>query len=54
MSRGYFLTGTDTGVGKTLIASALLHAAAGQGLRALGMKPVAAGELIPAASPGRG
>lgn len=44
MSRGYFLTGTDTGVGKTLIASALLHAAAGQGLRALGMKPVAAGD----------
>ena len=44
MSRGYFLTGTDTGVGKTLIASALLHAAAAQGLRALGMKPVAAGD----------
>ena len=44
MSRAFFLTGTDTGVGKTLIASALLHAAAAQGLRALGMKPVAAGD----------
>ena len=43
MSRGYFLTGTDTEVGKTLIAAALLRAAAAQGLRALGMKPVAAG-----------
>ncbi|MDT3735281.1 MAG: dethiobiotin synthase [Denitratisoma sp.] len=43
MSRAYFLTGTDTGVGKTLIAAALLRAAAAQGLRALGMKPVAAG-----------
>lgn len=44
MSGAYFLTGTDTGVGKTLIASALLHVAAAQGLRALGMKPVAAGD----------
>lgn len=43
MSRAYFLTGTDTGVGKTLIAAAFLRAAAAQGLRALGMKPVAAG-----------
>ncbi|MEZ5613634.1 MAG: dethiobiotin synthase [Rhodocyclaceae bacterium] len=44
MSRAFFLTGTDTEVGKTLIASALLRAAATQGLRALGMKPVAAGD----------
>ena len=44
MSRAYFLTGTDTGVGKTLISAALLRAAAAQGLRALGMKPVAAGD----------
>ena len=43
MSRAYFLTGTDTEVGKTLIAAALLRTAAAQGLRALGMKPVAAG-----------
>ena len=43
MSRAFFLAGTDTGVGKTLIAAALLRAAAAQGLRALGIKPVAAG-----------
>ncbi len=43
MNRAYFLTGTDTGVGKTLIAAALLRAAAGRGLSTLGMKPVAAG-----------
>ena len=39
----YFVTGTDTGVGKTLIACALLHAFAAQGKRVVGMKPVAAG-----------
>lgn len=38
-----FVTGTDTEVGKTLIAAALLHAYAAQGLRVVGMKPVAAG-----------
>lgn len=40
---GIFVTGTDTGVGKTRIATALLRAFAGRGLRAVGMKPVAAG-----------
>ena len=40
---GFFVTGTDTGVGKTLIACALLHALAGAGQRVIGMKPVAAG-----------
>lgn len=39
MSRGYFVTGTDTGIGKTLIACALLRAFVGKGLRAVGMKP---------------
>lgn len=39
----YFVTGTDTGVGKTLISCALLHAFAAQNLRVVGMKPVAAG-----------
>lgn len=43
MSRGYFITGTDTGVGKTLVSAALLHALSAQGLRVVGMKPVAAG-----------
>lgn len=39
----YFVTGTDTSVGKTLISCALLHGFAGLGLRVVGMKPVAAG-----------
>ncbi|HUX89549.1 MAG TPA: dethiobiotin synthase [Gallionellaceae bacterium] len=39
----YFVTGTDTGVGKTLASCALLHAFAAQGKRVAGMKPVAAG-----------
>lgn len=39
----YFITGTDTGVGKTLISCALLHAFAAKGKRVAGMKPVAAG-----------
>jgi dethiobiotin synthetase len=42
-ARGFFVTGTDTGVGKTLVACALLHAFAARGLRVIGMKPVAAG-----------
>lgn len=43
----YFVTGTDTGVGKTLVTAALLHAFAKTGLRVTGMKPIAAGaELI--------
>lgn len=42
-----FVTGTDTEIGKTLISSALLHALGQLGVRAAGMKPVAAGaELI--------
>ncbi len=40
---GFFVTGTDTGVGKTLVACALLRAMAARGLRSVGMKPVAAG-----------
>src|SRR4051812_37562278 len=42
-SHGVFTTGTDTGVGKTLFSCALLHAYALKGVRAVGMKPVAAG-----------
>ena len=38
-----FVTGTDTGVGKTHVTQALLHAARRQGLCAVGFKPVAAG-----------
>jgi dethiobiotin synthetase len=40
---GFFVTGTDTGVGKTLVTVALLRAFAGRGFRVAGMKPVAAG-----------
>lgn len=39
----YFITGTDTGVGKTLVSCALLHGFAAQGKRVVGFKPVAAG-----------
>lgn len=39
----YFVTGTDTGIGKTLVSCALMHAFAAQGLRVAGMKPVSAG-----------
>ncbi|MDW7535564.1 MAG: dethiobiotin synthase [Candidatus Nitrotoga sp.] len=39
----FFVTGTDTGVGKTLIGCALLYAFAQQGRRVVGMKPVASG-----------
>jgi len=38
-----FVTGTDTGVGKTLVSAALLHALALRHPRVVGMKPVAAG-----------
>lgn len=38
-----FVTGTDTEIGKTLISSAMLHALVECGVRACGMKPVAAG-----------
>jgi len=46
---GIFLTGTDTGVGKTFVAVALLRALAAHGVRVAGMKPVAAGVLPGAA-----
>jgi dethiobiotin synthetase len=40
---GWFVTGTDTGVGKTLASQAILAAMAQRGARAVGMKPVASG-----------
>jgi dethiobiotin synthetase len=43
MSPAYFLTGTDTEIGKTFITCALLHRARLDGLQAAGLKPVAAG-----------
>ncbi|MBB3222249.1 dethiobiotin synthase [Pseudoduganella umbonata] len=41
-----FVTGTDTEIGKTLISSAMLHALVSQGVKACGMKPVAAGAVM--------
>lgn len=43
MKNAYFIAGTDTGIGKTHAACALLHAFRARGLTAIGMKPVAAG-----------
>jgi dethiobiotin synthetase len=43
MSKAWFVTGTDTGVGKTAISCALLAAAAKAGMRTAAVKPVAAG-----------
>lgn len=43
VSRAFFVTGTDTGAGKTFSSVVLLHALRQQGLRAVGMKPVASG-----------
>ena len=39
----YFVTGTDTGAGKTFASAALLHALRAGGATAVGMKPVASG-----------
>ena len=41
--RGFFITGTDTNVGKTWVTAGLLHAFNEQGLRTIAMKPVASG-----------
>lgn len=43
MARAFFVTGTDTEVGKTLVTSGLLQAARQAGLSTLGLKPLAAG-----------
>ncbi|MFT7372389.1 MAG: dethiobiotin synthetase [Oleiphilaceae bacterium] len=43
MTKAFFITGTDTGVGKTFVSCALLEAAASQSLSTMGLKPMAAG-----------
>ncbi len=43
MPKAYFVTGTDTGVGKTTVTCALLAAAKAKGLTTLALKPVASG-----------
>jgi len=45
LTAGIFVTGTDTGVGKTLAACALVHALRARGERVAAMKPVAAGAV---------
>ena len=46
MKRGVFVTGTDTGIGKTLVACALIHALKARGIAVMPMKPVAAGASL--------
>lgn len=41
--RGYFVTGTDTGVGKTVVTLGLMRGLQARGLRVVAMKPVASG-----------
>jgi dethiobiotin synthetase len=43
MAFGFFITGTDTGVGKTTVSLALMQALQERGLQVAGMKPVASG-----------
>ena len=43
MSQSYFITGTDTGIGKTLVSCALLRAYSTRGKTVIGMKPVVTG-----------
>jgi len=43
MQQSYFVVGTDTNVGKTYVASALLRHFVANGKNALGMKPIASG-----------
>jgi dethiobiotin synthetase len=47
MKQAFFVTGTDTGVGKTHVACKLIGDYVAQGYKVVGMKPVAAGcELV--------
>jgi dethiobiotin synthetase len=47
MTQSYFITGTDTGVGKTYVACKLIKQYIAQGFKVVAMKPVAAGcELV--------
>ena len=44
-ARGLFVTGTDTGVGKTVVASGLVRLRARSGRRVAGLKPIASGAV---------
>ncbi|MBW0146922.1 dethiobiotin synthase [Marinobacter arenosus] len=41
--KSFFVTGTDTGVGKTMVSAAILESAKAEGKRTLAMKPIASG-----------
>jgi len=43
MTKGFFITGTDTNIGKTIFSVQLIHALREQGLNVAAMKPVATG-----------
>ena len=43
---GFFITGTDTEIGKTFVASLLIKLLAQEGLNVVGMKPIASGAKI--------
>jgi dethiobiotin synthetase len=43
--KNYFITGTDTEIGKTFAACALIHALAARGVNVAPMKPIAAGTI---------
>jgi dethiobiotin synthetase len=43
MTKGFFITGTDTGVGKTIITAAFVKVAQHLGFTAVGMKPIETG-----------
>lgn len=43
MSHRFFITGTDTDCGKTLVTQGFMHLCGQQGVRTAGMKPVASG-----------
>ena len=43
MTPGIFITGTNTGVGKTAVAAAILRVLADVEIRAVGLKPIASG-----------
>lgn len=42
-AKGFFVTGTDTEIGKTVVSAALIRALERRGFRTVGMKPVASG-----------
>ncbi len=44
-ARGFFITGTDTGIGKTWVTLSLMRALQTAGLKVIGMKPVASGAV---------